>query len=127
MCGAGAGVNLKIRMSTDGAVIATAILDDHACARDFAAMLPLKLAFEDYAATEKIAYLPRALVTGEAPATCTPVAGDIAYYIPWGNLAVFYADGQPSQGLVRLGRLLSGLDAISGVCAGVITVALGYQ
>ena len=34
-----------------------------------------------------------------------PTAGDIAYYAPWGNLAIFYRDFGYSRGLVSLGRL----------------------
>lgn len=31
--------------------------------------------------------------------------GDITYYSPWGNLALFYRDFGHASGLVRLGRL----------------------
>lgn len=53
-------------------------LDDTPAGRDFAAILP--------------------------PGT-TPAAGDISYYAPWGNLALFNRDFSYSPGLVRLGRL----------------------
>lgn len=113
---------MKIQMSVNGAVIATATLDSHDNAVDFAAMLPLDLHFTDYVATEKIADLPRKVSVQGAPAACTPVAGDVAYYAPWGNLAIFYADGELSVGLVRLGRLDSGVDAMRGSLAGTVTV-----
>lgn len=103
---------MKIQMLKDGLVIATAELDDNASAGEFAALLPLDVELADYAATEKIADLPRALTTKGAPAAYTPAAGDISYYAPWGNLAIFYKDGQLSQGLVRLGRIHTGLDAL---------------
>jgi hypothetical protein len=51
------------------------------------------------------AYPPRELDTSGAPDAATPKAGDLAYYAPWGNLALFYRDGQHSPGLVILGRL----------------------
>lgn len=103
---------MKIQMIVDDAVIATATLDNNDSARDFAALLPLNLKLKDYAATEKIAGLPRALSVKGAPPAYKPSAGDISYYAPWGNLAIFYKDGHMSSGLIRLGRIDSGLDAI---------------
>jgi hypothetical protein len=103
---------MRLQFMSDAVVVATATLDHHDSARDFVALLPLDLSLKDYAATEKIADLPRALTTQGAPAAYTPVAGDICFYAPWGNLAIFYSDGERSEGLVRLGRLDSGLDAI---------------
>jgi hypothetical protein len=92
-------------------------LDDTAAGRDFAALLPLTVALTDFHGTEKVSDLPRSLSTDGEPSGTTPSAGDIAYYAPWGNLALFYRDFSYSEGLVRLGRLepgaaevLSGLD-----------------
>ena len=102
-----------IRFTTaDGTVVATATLDDNETANDFAALLPLSLPLKDYAASEKIADLPRKLTTRGAPAAHTPWAGDVSYYAPWGNLAIFYKDGERSEGLVRIGRVDSSLDAL---------------
>jgi hypothetical protein len=112
----------RIQISVNGKVIATATLDQHDSARDFAAMLPLNLKLKDYAATEKIADLPRALSTKGAPRAYVPLAGDISYFAPWGNLAIFYKDGHLSSGLVRLGRLDAGPDVIQR--AGDATVSI---
>lgn len=102
---------MKIRLMINGkAVIAT--LNDTAAAREFAAQLPLTLPLEDYAATEKIAYLPKKLATTGAPAGFDPSVGDITYYAPWGNLAIFYKDFGYAQGLIHLGRIESGLEAL---------------
>jgi len=92
---------------------AAATLDDNPTARDFASLLPITLALEDYAATEKISYLPRKLSTEGAPAGVVPSIGDIAYYAPWGNLAIFHKDFGYSSGLVKLGKIDSGLEALS--------------
>ena len=81
----------------------SAMLDDTPAGRDFAALLPLELSLSDYHATEKVADLPRKLDTADAPASYTPEAGDITYYAPWGNLAIFYKPFRSSRGLVRLG------------------------
>ena len=103
---------VKIRMKLNDAVIATATLDDNETARQFAAALPLNLHFKDYASTEKIADLPSALTTQGSPDGYTPVAGDISYYAPWGNLAIFHQNFKFSNGLIRLGRLTTGLEAM---------------
>jgi hypothetical protein len=87
-------------------------LDDNATARDFAALLPLSLTLEDYAATEKIATLPRKLSTAGAPAGTTPEVGDFSYYAPWGNLAIFHKPFRFSAGLIRLGRIDSGVEIL---------------
>jgi hypothetical protein len=71
-------------------------------------MLPLTLTFTDFHGTEKIADLPRRLSTGDAPEGVDPDAGDIAYYAPWGNLAIFYRDFGYSAGLVKLGSIDTG-------------------
>lgn len=82
---------MKIRMTVDGKVIEATLLDN-ATARDFLSLLPLTLTLEDYASTEKISYLARKLSTAGAPAGVDPAPGDIAYYAPWGNVAIFYRD-----------------------------------
>jgi hypothetical protein len=80
-------------------------VDDGPAARDFLAQLPLTLTLKDYGGNEKIADLPRPLTREGAPDAVTPQAGDVAFYAPWGNLAIFYRDGLHSPGLIRLGRL----------------------
>jgi hypothetical protein len=39
--------------------------------------------------------------------------GGIAYYAPWGNVAIFYKDFGYSKGLIGLGRIDSGIDALN--------------
>ena len=38
--------------------------------------------------------------------------GDVTYYAPWGNLALFHRDFEYSSGLVKLGALHSGIEAL---------------
>ncbi|MBV7459937.1 hypothetical protein KW832_09465 [Acidovorax sp. sif0632] len=101
---------MKIHLQIDGA-IATATLDNNAAARDFVAQLPLSLTLQNYAEIERIATLPRKLSVDGAPAGITPKTGDINYYAPWGNLAIFVGDDAYARGLVRLGRVDTGLPA----------------
>ena len=107
------GQVMKLRLTVNGAPLA-ATLDDNAASQDLLKLLPLELTLQDYALAEKIAYLPRKLDAASAPAGFAPSAGDIMYYAPWGNLALFYRDQPFDSGLVRLGRIESGVDALKG-------------
>ena len=77
---------------------------DTVAGRDFASLLPVTLTLSDFHSTEKIADLPRTLDMAGAAAGTAAAAGDITFYAPWGNLALFYRDFPYSDGLVRLGR-----------------------
>ena len=89
-----------------------ATLTDSATTRDFVAQLPLTLLLEDYAATEKIATLPSRLTRKGAPSGMVPNKGDIAFYVPWGNIALFYQDFSYSHGLIKLGEITHGLELL---------------
>ena len=104
--------NMKIRLTINGKAI-SATLTTNGTAKDFLSLLPMTLTLDDYAATEKIAYLPRKLSTAGAPRGSDPSAGDIAYYAPWGNLAIFYRDAPYARGLIPLGWIDSGIVALS--------------
>jgi hypothetical protein len=102
---------VKIRVTIDGMAF-TGTPNDNPTAKDFLSLLPLTVTLEDYAATEKITYLPRKLATAGSPAGSKPSVGDLAYYAPWGNLALFYKEAAYARGLVPLGRLGSGIEAL---------------
>ncbi len=114
---------MKIRLKIQDNVI-TATLLDNATSRDFVSLLPISLTLEDYAATEKISDLPRNLSTEGAPAGSDPSIGDIAYYSPWGNLAIFYRDFRYSSGLIKLGKIVSGIEALNVPGSAKVTVEL---
>ncbi len=102
--------DLKIRL-TFGKNTMLATLYDNPSARDFASMLPLDLKIADFGSNEKIAYLPRKLtVEGQGPFD-NERPYDLCYYVPWGNLAMFYADYR-HPGLIRLGRFDQGYEAL---------------
>ena len=90
---------------TIGGTTVRAVLDDNPTTRDLLSLLPLKLPLKDFGGSEKIAYPPRRLTTDAAPAAATGRTGDLAYYAPWGNLAIFYHDGPRADGPIILGRL----------------------
>lgn len=90
-------------------------LQDHATSQDLLASLPLTLTFEDYAGTEKISYLSNKLSTDGAPSGFDPSIGDLAYYAPWGNLALFYKDFGYSSSLIKLGAIDAGIDKLANM------------
>ena len=101
----------------------TATLVDSETTQDFLSLLPLTLTLSDYRETEKISDLPRQLSTAGALDGHDPEVGDITYYAPWGNLAIFYRDFDYSPGLVKLGRIDSGIEALAG-SSGEVTVTV---
>jgi hypothetical protein len=103
---------MRIRIRIQDRVI-TATLADNATARDFVALLPMAVTLDDYASTEKVTNLPKRLSTEGAPAGVDPSIGDITYYAPWGNLAIFYRDFGYSSGLIKLGTIDAGMEALN--------------
>ena len=104
--------SMKISLKV-GDTVLTATLIDSATTRDFISLLPLTLTLKDYAGTEKISDLPKRLSTEGAPSGSDPSVGDITYYAPWGNLAIFYRDFGYASGLVILGKIDSGMEAFN--------------
>jgi hypothetical protein len=105
----------------------TATLFDNKTTQDFISLLPLTLTFEDYGETEKISYLPTRLSTEDAPSGSDLSVGDITYYAPWGNLAIFYRDFGYSNGLVILGKLDNGVEAFNVPGSVRVTVELDSE
>ena len=116
-----AQTGIKIRFTLNGTPV-VAILEDNGTARDFLALLPLTVKLEDYGETEKIAYLQSKLSTSGAPAAIDPRAGDVTYYAPWGNLALFRKDFRRSPELVKLGRIVDGFSALQATGTSEITI-----
>jgi len=121
-CGA-ENSSMKIRLKVGDKVL-TATLIDSKTTQDFVSLLPLTLTLEDYAGTEKISNLPKKLSTEDAPSGSDPSVGDITYYAPWGNMAIFYRDFGYSSGLVLLGKLDSGIEAFNVPGSVKVTVEL---
>ncbi|PAQ07105.1 cyclophilin-like fold protein [Mesorhizobium temperatum] len=102
--------NVRVRMTFKGLSM-TATLYDNPTARDFASMLPLDLAIEDFSNNEKIVHLPRKLTEEGSGPFGNERPGDLCYFKPWGNLALFYADYR-WEGLIRLGRFDDGFETL---------------
>ncbi|MFJ3210443.1 cyclophilin-like fold protein [Streptomyces flaveolus] len=112
--------SMDLRVTLDGRPV-DATLNDSPAARDLVALLPLTIDLKDFHGTERIGYPPRRLDTGGAPEPTAAKAGDLAYYAPWGNLALFHRDGpSASADLLVLGHIDAGPEQLAG--AGRITI-----
>lgn len=96
---------MKIKITINDTKTITATMEDNSAAQDFLSLLPLSLSLEDYHKTEKVGDLPKKLDTTNVPSGHNPSIGDITYYAPWGNLAIFYKDFGYAGGLVPLAKL----------------------
>ncbi|WP_295296040.1 cyclophilin-like fold protein [uncultured Brachyspira sp.] len=81
-----------------------ALINNSKAGNDFLSLLPLSIKAEDFNSTEKIFYLSKKLNIENEPDGINPKAGDITYYAPWGNIAIFYRDFRYSNNLIYLGR-----------------------
>lgn len=106
------GVRLKLTVNGNNLYVR---LNDSQASNNLLEMLPLTLEFEDFNNTEKIAYLPSELNVDGAPSGYVPERGDFAYYVPWGNLSIFYNDFRYSDSLVKLGEIESGIDDLENI------------
>ncbi|MGN7200422.1 cyclophilin-like fold protein [Arthrobacter sp. SAFR-044] len=110
---------MQIRLTVNGRS-AMAALFDNPTAGDFASLLPVTVTMYDLFGREKPGPLPRPLgPDGERVFTFEP--GDISYWSPTGEVAIFYRSDDsrpvPDPGLVRLGTVTDGLDVISNAGA----------
>ncbi|WP_105429542.1 cyclophilin-like fold protein [Neorhizobium sp. T6_25] len=102
--------NVKIKITFNDLSM-TATLYDNPSARDLITMLPLHLKIEDYGGNEKIVRLPRKLTEDGSGPFGNERPGDLCYFEPWGNLALFYGDYR-WDGLIRLGRFDGGIEPL---------------
>ena len=104
--------NMKINIKISGKTL-TATLADNPTARDFVSLLPLKISMNDLFGREKYSDLPRA-ISETGPGTHGYHVGDIAYWSPDHQLAVYYRqDDQtiPSPGIIPVAKIDAGIEA----------------
>ena len=78
---------------------------DNPTARSFIKQMPFTVTLEDYAGMEKIFYPQQALSKEKSPDGAQPRMGDLMYYAPWGDVALFYKDFRFANGLIPLGKV----------------------
>lgn len=103
------GQFVQITMEDGSSVIFE--LNDSPVATSLYNQLPLSVDLEDYAGSEKIFYPPEELDTSNSPIAQGP-AGTLAYYVPWGDVAIFYSECNGSTGLYELGEAISNTELI---------------
>jgi hypothetical protein len=104
--------SMKIRLKVQDTVI-TATLIDSKTTQDFISLLPLTLTMDDLFRREKFGRLPRA-ISKEGERTHKYEVGDIAYWSPGPDVAVYYRhDGQeiPDPGIIVIAKVDSGVEA----------------
>ena len=102
----------------------TATLIDSKTAHDFVSLLPLTLTMNDLFGREKFAHLPRAIST-EGKRTHTYEVGDIAYWSPGPDVAIYYRnDGEkiPDPGIIVIGRIDSGVEVLNVPGSAKVTI-----
>lgn len=109
----------QIRVTFDGGTVVYQ-LNDSAAAQSLLDQLPLTTEVEDYSTNEKIFYPPQALDTVDTP-TAEGGAGTLAYYVPWGDVVLFYDSYNQNPSLYELGQVVSGGELVSGM-TGTITI-----
>lgn len=105
-------IRIKLTFNNEEVIVK---MEDNPTSKDFLSLLPLTLTFEDYAGTEKISYPSNKLSTEEVPSGLDPAIGDFTYYAPWGNLAIYYKDFGYSNGLIKLGKIESGIEKLENL------------
>jgi hypothetical protein len=107
-------VGTKIRLKVGEKVLSATLIDSETT-RDLVSLLPLTLTMNDLFRREKFAHLPRAIAQG-GKRTHTYEVGNIAYWSPGPDVAIFYRhDGPeiPDPGIIVIGKVASGLEALN--------------
>ena len=113
-----------VRFTSGQTSIDVTIKPDNPTARDFLSILPLTVPVEEFAGREKIADLPRELVTEGSPGS-DPVDGDLIYFKPWRNLGFYYntVGIDFSDQTIHLGTYDATAEELELLEGGSITVA----
>lgn len=97
--------SMKIKL-TVGDRSTTATMVDNPTTRDFISRLPLTITMADYAGAEKIyTFSPTLTIEGTSLGHNNPQRGDIDFYVPWGNIGIFYKVVNSNSQLVNLGQI----------------------
>ena len=106
--------NMKININVSGETV-TATLMDNPTAKDFVSLLPLSMSMKDLFGREKFGQLQKAL-SGKGPRTNAYEVGDIAYWSPAHDLAIYYHhDGEsiPSPGVIPIAKINAGTEVFN--------------
>lgn len=107
------GEKMQIIVESDGKMTLFQLNASQA-AKELYAQLPLETDVKDYSDNEKIFYPPGRLAIRDTP-LANAKRGTLAYYAPWGNVVMFYADFGSVNGLYELGDAVSGAEHIKNM------------
>ena len=105
--------SLQIQIQANGQSIVFE-LNGSPAAHSLYNQLPLTTTIENFGSNEKIFYPPQELETTDTPLAEGP-AGTLAYYEPWGDVAIFYGECNGGSGLYELGKAISGEEQIESL------------
>ena len=117
---------MKIKINIGGKIL-TASLADNATARDFVSVLPLNLSMKDLFGREKFGDLPKAL-SEDGPRKNRYEVGDIAYWSPDHQFAVYYRQDResiPSPGIIPIAKIDTGTEVFN--VRGSVKVTISCQ
>ena len=103
--------DMQVKITSRGRT-ATFQLYDTVAAKQFYDQLPLKLDLTNFRDAQWMFYPPAKLSVTAREAYHDGKRGELSYYAPWGNLALFYRDFGYSSGLIKLGSIDSGVEAL---------------
>ena len=118
--------NVKINIRISGKTLA-ATLADNPTARDFVSLLPLKVSMNDLFGREKYGDLPRK-ISETGPRAHSYHVGDIAYWSPDHQLAVYYRQENqtiPSPGVIPVAKIDAGIEAFQVPGSVKVTIERG--
>ena len=104
------GVDIQIKLFFNNKELLV-MLEQNEASREFYNSLPMELDFSDFIGKEKIAHLPQAL-NAKGSSAYKPQIGDLFYYVPWGNIGIFYELQNASDDLVYLGKVQGSLESL---------------
>lgn len=102
---------MKLLITLDKGTV-EGLLDTTPVTEQLLKLSPMAIEMKDFNHQEKIGYPPEKLNINNAKSGFTPKTGDIGIYAPWGNFCIFYHDADYSEGLIYLGKVVSGLDIL---------------
>jgi hypothetical protein len=115
----------QIRIKLGNQVV-TGSLNSSEAAKNFISMLPLTIEMDDHLRREKTGVIPEPL-SERTPGSPTYELGDLGYWRPRNSFVIFYRqDGLtiPGPGIVRLGKIDSGIEIFDRPGTVEVTVEL---
>lgn len=111
---------MRIKVSAENAEVIFE-LNNSSASKSFYEQLPITVSVENYSTNEKIFSPSEKLDVSDVwEGSC--LAGSIAYFSPWNNVAMYYGDAPEYRGLYPMGSAVAGAEKI-GELSGSITAA----